>query len=124
MRYAAILLPSLLAVSAVAVIGGCRHGEHDRRVGVHDHAGHAHAAHNGGHQGSSEIENAMSQLAPADRASAQRQAICPVTDEPLGSMGAPIKVRNVNGRDVFVCCAGCEDALREEPTKYLAKLPQ
>lgn len=51
-----------------------------------------------------------------------RQKLCPVTDEELGSMGAPIKVV-VDGRPVFICCKGCEKALRSDPKKYLAKIP-
>jgi hypothetical protein len=53
----------------------------------------------------------------ADRDAAIRQSICPVSGKPLGSMGKPIKI-NVQGRDVFLCCSGCEDSLREEPQKY------
>jgi len=51
-----------------------------------------------------------------------RQKLCPVTDEPLGSMGAPVKLI-LDGRPVFICCKGCEKAVRSEPKKYLAKLP-
>ena len=51
-----------------------------------------------------------------------KQKVCPVTDEELGSMGPPVKVV-VEGRTVFLCCKGCESALRKEPKKYLAKLP-
>lgn len=83
----------------------------------HDHAGHAH-----GHGAQSAIEKALAQLSAVDRALAEKQKICPVSGEPLGSMGTPVKV-NVNGRDVFLCCAGCEDALRDQPETYLAKLP-
>lgn len=53
----------------------------------------------------------------------ERQKICPVTDEPLGSMGAPVRVV-VDGRVVFVCCEGCTPALKKEPKKYLQKLPK
>jgi YHS domain-containing protein len=63
----------------------------------------------------------LAQLSPADRALAEKQAICPVTGEPLGSMGTPIKL-TVAGRTVFICCAGCEEELRKEPEKYFAKL--
>lgn len=52
------------------------------------------------------IEQALSKLAPADRAAAERQGTCPVTGLPLGSMGAPIKVM-AGGKEVFVCCEGC-----------------
>jgi len=65
----------------------------------------------------------LSQLPRRDRALAEKQENCPVTDMPLGSMGAPIKV-DVNGRPVFICCEGCRPSLLKQPAKYLAKLPQ
>jgi len=52
-----------------------------------------------------------------------RQKLCPVTDEPLGSMGAPVKLV-VEGRTVFICCKGCERELRAGAKKYLAKVPK
>jgi Cu(I)/Ag(I) efflux system membrane fusion protein len=61
-------------------------------------------------------------LSPEDVALAKRQKICPVTELPLDSMGGPVPVI-VEGRKVFICCAGCENKLRSEPEKYLAKLP-
>ena len=64
-----------------------------------------------------------SQLSEDDRALAQKQKICPVSGQPLGSMGKPYKV-TVKGQDVFLCCQGCEDAIKSEPDKYLAKLQQ
>jgi membrane fusion protein, copper/silver efflux system len=57
-----------------------------------------------------------------DRPRAERQKVCPVTNKPLGSMGTPIRVV-VSGRVVFLCCDGCEDSLKHEPAKYLAKIP-
>lgn len=51
-----------------------------------------------------------------------RQKLCPVTDEPLGSMGTPVKLV-VDGRPVFICCKGCEKAIRSDPKKFLSKLP-
>ena len=68
-----------------------------------------------------EIEKALAKLSPADRAAAKRQKTCPVIDELLGSMGTPIKLR-VQGRDVFICCEACEEDLRDNPAKFLAKL--
>lgn len=53
---------------------------------------------------------------------AAKQKICPVTGEPLDSMGGPVRVE-VAGRVVFICCKGCEAELRKNPAKYLAKLP-
>jgi Cu(I)/Ag(I) efflux system membrane fusion protein len=93
------------------------------------HEGHDHG-HGQGHGGGTvqsknakEIEEALAKLSEEDRNLAIAQKLCPVSDEPLGSMGAPIKL-NVNGRDVFICCDGCGDFLKEEPEKYLAKLPK
>jgi len=36
------------------------------------------------------------------------QKICPVSGNPLGSMGAPIKVK-AGGMDLFLCCQGCKE---------------
>jgi hypothetical protein len=69
-----------------------------------------------------QIEN-IRQLPEADAELALVQKTCPVTDEPLGSMGVPIKV-TVKDRDVFVCCDGCKGAVEDDPDTYLAKVPQ
>jgi len=59
-------------------------------------------------------------LLPADeQAAALRQRTCPVTKQPLGSMGRPIRVRAA-GRSVFVCCEGCVDAVKSNPDEYLS----
>jgi hypothetical protein len=71
--------------------------------------------------GERQTEGVMLLEDEADRIAARQQGICPVSGEPLGSMGKPIKL-TVEGREVFICCAGCEDALREDPEKYFAKL--
>lgn len=63
-------------------------------------------------------------IAPATEADAEsiaRQAICPVMDEPLESMGTPLKVTGL-ARDVFLCCKGCIKFLERDPAKYLTKL--
>jgi hypothetical protein len=36
-------------------------------------------------------------------------------------MGTPIKV-SVAGHEVFICCEHCEEPLKAEPAKYLAKI--
>ncbi len=48
-----------------------------------------------------------------------RQKICPVMDEPLGSMGTPVKVV-VDDRPIYLCCKGCIKKVKAEPAKYLA----
>ena len=52
-----------------------------------------------------------------------RQKICPVSGKPLGSMGDPVAV-DVDGQRVFVCCAGCVNAVKADPAKYAAGRPQ
>jgi hypothetical protein len=60
-------------------------------------------------------------LTEADKALIEKQKLCLVANEPLGSMGTPVKV-NVKGRDVFLCCEHCREAVLKDPDKYLAKL--
>jgi hypothetical protein len=64
----------------------------------------------------------LAALGPEDRKLAERQQVCPVTGKPLGSMGKPPRV-DLSGRAVFLCCLGCEETLRSDPQRYLAKLP-
>ncbi len=62
-----------------------------------------------------------SKLSPEDLKLAALQKICPVTGLDLNSMGGPVPVE-VAGRKIFICCVGCEGALKKEPEKHLAKL--
>ncbi len=52
----------------------------------------------------------LAKLSPADRASAEKQHVCPVTGKMLGTMGPPKKVE-VDRRYVWICCAGCKEEL-------------
>ncbi len=70
-----------------------------------------------------EISANLAKLSDGDRKTAEHQHHCPVTGQPLGSMGTPIKVP-VEGQDVWICCPGCKDKLLESPAKYLAQLKQ
>lgn len=63
----------------------------------------------------------LAKLSVTDRAAAQKQEVCLVTGAKLGSMGKPPKI-NVGDQEVFLCCDGCEEQIRSEPEKYLAKL--
>ena len=67
------------------------------------------------------IDAQLAKLSESDRALAIAQNSCPVTEMPLGSMGKPIKL-TVKGKDVFICCAGCEDKLKENFDEYAQKL--
>ena len=73
--------------------------------------------------GKAETPEGLAELTAEDRAAAEKQRVCPVSGEALGTMGKPYKV-TVAGRTVFLCCQGCEAELRKDPDKYLAKLPK
>lgn len=60
----------------------------------------------------------IAKLSIAEQRLALQQRTCPVTKEPLGSMGKPIRV-TVVGRSVYVCCEGCVNALQRNPERYL-----
>ena len=67
-------------------------------------------------------------IVPADQAQADavaiaRQKVCPVSGKPLGSMGKPVAV-DANGQRLFVCCAGCVNAVKTNPAKYAIARPK
>jgi YHS domain-containing protein len=64
---------------------------------------------------------AFASLSPAEREAVIAQKICPVTEEPLGSMGPPLPVE-IDGKTYYVCCEGCVDGLKEDPEKHLATI--
>lgn len=67
-----------------------------------------------------EIEAELAKLTPEDRERAIAQKVCPISVEPLGSMGKPVKV-TVDSQDLFICCAGCEDELKQNFAMHLQK---
>jgi YHS domain-containing protein len=64
---------------------------------------------------------AVSYATPADRPAAQGQGTCPVTNQPLGEHGAPIKIA-IDGQPVFVCCQGCVGKVEQNPDRYLSEV--
>lgn len=68
-----------------------------------------------------EVAVELATLSESDRALAIKQRICPVAEKLLGSMGQPIKL-SVEGREVFICCEGCEEKLRSNPDQYFEKI--
>ena len=95
------------------------HADHDHDHD-HDHGEHAEHAEEGD-SAMTTIEASLAQLPPEDAASAEKQRVCPVSGEMLGTMGVPKKV-DVNGQQVWICCEGCRDPLLENPEEHLAKL--
>jgi hypothetical protein len=50
-------------------------------------------------------------------AAGKAQWVCKVSGEPLGSMGAPIKVTG-GDRSAFLCCQGCVKRIQANPDRY------
>lgn len=92
------------------------HADH----GDHDHGDHAQQG-AGGQTDMEKMKAELAKLSPEDAASAEKQHICPVSGEMLGTMGAPLKI-DVNGQQVWICCDGCKDKLLASPDEYLAKI--
>lgn len=63
----------------------------------------------------------IAKLQETDRKAATAQATCPVTDEPLGSMGVPIKVM-LGGKSVYLCCKGCVRPAQADAKQVLQKV--
>ncbi len=98
---------------SLAIHGGCSGPTTDGEPASHSHGD--------GGTDQAAIQAALAKLPEADRKAAELQKMCVVSDQPLGSMGAPIKV-DVNGEPVFICCEHCREGLEQNPAKYLAKL--
>jgi len=71
--------------------------------------------------GDARIRDNLSRLSPADRELAGKQAYCAVLNQSrLGSMGAPVKL-DIEGKAVFLCCAGCKGKALADPKGTLAR---
>lgn len=68
-----------------------------------------------------DVASALASLPAPDRQQAVQQAICPVSDQKLGTMGTPLKIE-AEGQSVFLCCEGCKDKFLDDTATYLAKL--
>ncbi|MHC5544981.1 hypothetical protein ACYOEI_42640, partial [Singulisphaera rosea] len=72
--------------------------------------------------GEEELAN-IKKLPEADQKLALAQKVCPITGEPLGSMGTPLKT-SAEGTPLLVCCKGCLEDVKDHPKDALAKLNQ
>ena len=60
-------------------------------------------------------------LPAAEQELALKQAVCPVSGDHLGNMGAPVKIV-AEGRTFYLCCKSCEDDVKANPKAVIAKL--
>ncbi len=63
----------------------------------------------------------IEQLNADDQTLARLQVLCPITEEPLGSMGVPLKIM-VDGDPVMICCEGCKDMALRNAVDTLVKV--
>ena len=111
----------LAALSGLALMGaGCQQATPPAEPAVSEmsHADHSDAV------DPAVVAAEMAKLSPEDREQAISQGYCVVSREPLGSMGIPLKVAVEGDKAVFVCCQGCEEMVRSNPAKMLARLPE
>lgn len=70
-----------------------------------------------------EIASALAKLAKEDQALAKAQKKCPVSNELLGSMGAPVKL-TIRTELVFLCCSSCNTKALAHADRTLDKVKQ
>ena len=92
----------------------------EQPAGQEQHAGHA------GHEGHDDTTGpnalpGLAELSPSDRAAAEKQRVCPVSGDLLGSMGKPIKVI-VKGQTVFLCCRGLQETTHRRSRHVLGQI--
>jgi len=68
-----------------------------------------------------EVKAALAKLSAEDRKIAEAQKTCPISKEPLGSMGTPVKL-TLNGETAFICCKSCQKAAESDPAGTLKKV--
>jgi Cu(I)/Ag(I) efflux system membrane fusion protein len=115
----------LIVLGGVAVLAGCG-GSTSPKKAPQKPAGTATAgqASDKDHTESAEhadVAKGLAKLSDADRLLAEKQKVCPVSDEPLGEHGKPTKI-TIEGETVFLCCPACETMIKKDPKKYLVKL--
>jgi Cu/Ag efflux protein CusF len=74
-------------------------------------------------QEDAEVKANLAKLGPEDRKLAEAQRLCPVSEEPLGSMGVPDRI-TVEGQPVLLCCKSCEKKALGNPAQTLAKVKE
>lgn len=93
----------------------------ERHQASHENGNNAIANHPESSAANADITAALAELPADDKTLAEKQKVCPVSGELLGTMGTPIKI-DVKGQPVFICCEGCKEKLLSTPDEYLAKL--
>jgi hypothetical protein len=108
MRNALVLFP--IALAAAAIVGCSGSGSPTQKATPTPAAVTADT--------NAEVREALDKLSPDDRKLAAEQKTCPITNEPLGSMGVPPKV-TLKDQTVFLCCPSCKKKAEADLDKTL-----
>lgn len=63
----------------------------------------------------------LAKLSPDDQQAAAKQGVCPISGDPLGAMGMPVKIE-LDGHTVFLCCEDCRADAMKKKDEVLKKL--
>jgi uncharacterized protein (TIGR03000 family) len=69
------------------------------------------------------IAENLAMLEDEDHKLAEAQKICPITKDPLGALGVPVKI-TLKGQPVFLCCKECINKAQSDPDKTLAAIKE
>jgi uncharacterized protein (TIGR03000 family) len=69
------------------------------------------------------IADNLARLTAEERKLAEVQSVCPITGDPLGALGVPVKI-TLKGQPVLLCCKDCIEKAKAEPDKTLAKVKE
>jgi hypothetical protein len=71
-----------------------------------------------------DVTEVLAKLSVEERTAIESQKYCVVADGNfLGAMGAPVKVE-IEGKAVYLCCAGCKKKAQANPAETLAKVEE
>ena len=111
-----LLATGVMGLWAISLTACTDHGQagQDHNANTHDQAEQAEHNHHTGSDDTSELAF-VGDPYPLDT--------CPVTGQPLDSMGGPVSYVH-EGREIKFCCAGCDSTFEADPAKYLAEIDE
>jgi uncharacterized protein (TIGR03000 family) len=67
------------------------------------------------------IAENLARLSTEDRKLAEAQSVCPISGDPLGALGVPIKI-TLKGQPVLLCCKDCIEKAKVNSDKTLGRV--
>jgi hypothetical protein len=104
------VLASVLLAAGLSLLAGCNGMATSSKSAATDSA-------------KKDSATAEKKLSEEDRKLAAKQKVCPISGQPLGSMGDPYKMI-VKGRAIFLCCPSCVADVDKDPDSTLKKVDE